>query len=101
MTGEIYTSSPNHRPGKPLRSWSEPTQEREHNARSVLRFSAAQDSLRQLIAGEHLATADLVSFGRLNSFCVALGYEPLVELMREPFIDPGVAEFFEPLVEEE
>jgi len=97
----MYTSSPNHRPGEPLRSWLESTPVREHDARSVLRFSAAEDSLRKLIASEGLATEDIMSFGRLNSFCFAQWYEPLVELMREPFIDPSVAEFFGPLVKEE
>lgn len=94
----MYTSSPNQRPGEPLRSWLEPTPTREHDARAVLRFSAAQDSLRKLIAGEVLTTDDIVSFGRLNSFCVAQWYEPLVELMREPFIEPEVAEYFGTLV---
>jgi hypothetical protein len=100
VTSEMYTSSPNDRPGEPLRSWLEPTPAREHDARAVLKFLAAQESLRKLIAGEALATDDVVSFGRLNSFCVAQWYEPLVELMREPFIDPEVAVFFRPLVSE-
>ncbi len=97
----MYTSSPNHRPGEPLRSWLESTPVRAHDARSVLRFAAAEDSLRKLIAAEGLTTEDIVSFGRLNSFCVAQWYEPLVELMREPFIEPSVAEFLKPLVSEE
>ncbi|MEV4667879.1 hypothetical protein [Microbacterium sp. LWO12-1.2] len=98
VAGETHTSSPNQRPGKPLRSWREETWEREHNARAVLKFSEATDAVRKLIAGESLTTEDIVSLGRLNSFCVAQWYEPLVELMREPFIDPDVADFFGPLV---
>lgn len=98
VAGETYTSSPNHRPGEPLRSWREATPEREHNARAVLKFSAAREALRKLIEGESLATEDIVSLGRLNSFCVAQWYEPLVELMREPFIDPDIAALFRPLV---
>lgn len=84
-----------------MRSWLESTPVREHDARSVLRFSAAEDSLRKLIAGESLTTEDIVSFGCLNSFCFSQWYEPFVELMREPFIDPSVAEFVRPLVKEE
>lgn len=84
-----------------MRSWLASTQVREHDARSVLRFSAAEVSLRKLIAGEGLSTEDIVSFGRLNSFCVAQWYEPFVDLVREPFIDPSVAEFLKPLVSEE
>lgn len=57
--------------------------------------------MRKLIAGEGLSTEDIVSFGRLNSFCVAQWYEPFVDLVREPFIDPSVAEFLKPLVSEE
>lgn len=98
MNDETLTSSPNHRPGEPLRSWLEATREREHNARAVLSFSEATDAVRKLIAGETLTLEDMVSFGRLNSFCVLQWYEPLVELMREPYIDPDVAELFGPLV---
>lgn len=65
---------------------------------AILKFSAARDPLRKLIAGEETTTEDLVAFGRLNSYAVAQWYEPVVELMREPFIEPQVAEFFGPLV---
>lgn len=96
----MYTSSPNHRPGEPLRSWLESTPVREHDARSVLRFSAADGSVRKLIEGEALNTDDLLSFGRLNSYCVSQWYEPVVELMNDPFIKPPVADFFRMVVTE-
>jgi hypothetical protein len=101
MTHGIQFSSPNQRPGEPLRSWLDLSPETEHNARAVLSFSRASGSLRAVINGEIPTTEDLVSLGRLNSYCVAQWYEPVVELMREPFIDPRVAEFFRPLVFDE
>jgi len=98
MNEEAYSVSPNSRPGQPLRSWVEDTIEREHNARAILQFSASTDSLRRLIEGDSLALEDIVALARLNSFCVAQWYEPVVELMREPFIHAPVADFFRPLV---
>ncbi len=96
--GKMYTWSPNQRPGEPLRSWTEPSREREHNARAMLHFSRAAEALRRLIDGEGLTVDDVVALGRLNSFCVAHWYQPVVELMRDPFVEPEVAEYFGPLV---
>lgn len=100
MNEAEWTASPNVRPGEPLRSWSSPTPVVEHDARAVVVFSGARDPLARIIAGEPLSLEDQVALGRLNSFCVAQWYEPIVTMLREPHIDPVIAAFFEPLLAE-
>ncbi|RKN66773.1 hypothetical protein D7252_03640 [Microbacterium sp. CGR2] len=61
-------------------------------------FSDARGPLARIIAREPLSLEDQVALGRLNSFCVAQWYEPVVTMLKEPHIDPAVADFFEPLL---
>ena len=94
MGGSKLNVSPNSRPGEPLRSWHETTPVVDHDAMSVVTFANARDALARLIAREPLSLQDQVALGRLNSYCVVQGYEPIVSLLREPYIEPETAEFF-------
>lgn len=98
MKEPMLRESSNNRPGEPLRSWLVPTEVVEHNARAVVAFSGAHDALARIIAHAPLSLEDQVALGRLNSFCVAQWYEPVVTMLREPHIDPAIAKFFEPLL---
>lgn len=63
-----------------------------------IQFAHASEALARLISGGVLRDADVIALGRLNSFCVARWYQPMVTLLDKPFIDPGVAAFVEPLL---
>ncbi|WP_163618465.1 hypothetical protein [Microbacterium sp. B35-30] len=98
MTEIQMSASPNTRPGEPHRSWLAPTRVVEHDALAVVSFSGARDALGRLIANEPLSLEDQLALGRLNSFCFALWYEPVVTMLKDPAIDTEVAAFFEPLL---
>ena len=95
-----YIESENHRPGEPLRSWLARTPVLLLDAVFVIRMADAWVAIERLIntqtnSGEVAATSvqDMAIFGRLNSFCVARWYEPLVALTGPiPRMDPEVAQ---------
>lgn len=98
MAAIEWVESPNTRPGEPHRSWLRPTEVVQHDAMSVVSFSRSRDALRRLIGDEQLSLEDQVVLGRLNSYCFALWYEPVVTMLPAPQVDPEVAAFFEPLL---
>ena len=61
-------------------------------------MSKSGDALARIIEGVELSLEDQVSLGRLNSFCVAQWYEPIVTMLPDAHIDPELATFFAPLV---
>lgn len=75
-----------------------PTDVVKHDARAVVAFAKAREPLARIIAGESLSLDDLVLLGRLNSFCVAQWYEPMITMLPEAQIEAGVADFLRPLV---
>lgn len=90
--------SSNSRPGEPLRSWLSHTDVVTADAIFTVRMAGAKEALERLIAGESLSPDDQIALGRLNSYCVARWYEPMVALMHEVHIDPDVAQFLSPLL---
>lgn len=89
----IPHESSNYRPGEPLRSWTSGESVAPFDAELAIAASESLGSLLRLLDGDKLSDADLIAFGRLNSYCVLRWYEPLVSLIRGPEIPPEVIEF--------
>lgn len=89
----LSRESSNHRSGERLRSWTSGESVAPFDAEFAIAASEALGSLRRLLDGDQLSNADVVAFGRLNSYCVLRWYEPLVNLIRGPEIPPEVIEF--------
>jgi len=85
--------SPNVRPGEPLRSWVAGTDVARYDAIFIIRMAHAKSALAKLLESQPLSADDLIALGRLNSYCVSRWYEPMVDLMTEPWIDPEVGSF--------
>lgn len=81
--------SSNYRPGEPLRSWADETLVASHDAVFALKMADAVDAMSRLLNHEALSVDDVLAFGRLNSYCVARWYEPMVTLLPDPAIDPA------------
>lgn len=90
-TPEHFESS-NYRPGEPLRSWVYGDPVVGIDADLLMSKAGARESIRKLVRGETLDVEDIVSFGRLNSFCVLEWYEPMVILVGDPRLDPNLPE---------
>jgi hypothetical protein len=89
----LPTESSNYRPGEPFRSWTSGEPVASHDAYASISAADALSSLRRLLDGDQLDDADLIAFGRLNSWCIQFWYEPMVNLLRGAQISPEVAEF--------
>ena len=55
----------------------------------VLKASGARDSVMKLVNEDPLTPQDELAFGRLNSWCVQMWYEPMVMLITRPQLDPS------------
>lgn len=95
MNGEYadseVTSSSNWRPGEPHRSWADVSDVVYHDAIFALRMAGAVPAINRLLDSEPTDIEDLIAFGRLNSYCYARWYEPMVSLLPDPRIDPETA----------
>lgn len=58
----------------------------------ALKQARAHTAVQKLISGDPLETDDLIAFGRLNSFCFLMRYEPMVMLATDPMPNPALAE---------
>ncbi len=85
--------SSNYRPGEPLRSWLNGEEVTRYDAELIVQKSGSADSLRKLFSGGSLDDADLIAFGRLNSWCVLQWYEPIVILVSKPTAAAKVVKF--------
>ena len=95
---KLPAESSNYRPGEPLRSWTSGEPIAPIDAELIIQASESLASLRRLIQGSELEDRDLIAFGRLNSYCVLMWYEPMVSLIREPRIDPDLVQLLKKTV---
>ena len=87
-TGE----SSNYRPGEPLRSWDSSEPITSVDAELIIKAANAKAAVIRLVNDEPLSVKDELAFGRLNSWCVQMWYEPMVMLIGNPQIDPALPE---------
>lgn len=80
--------------GEPLRSWLADTPVRRADASITVQTAAAQEALALIIKGLPGPPSHQVALARLSSYSVPRWYEPVVELLPEPIIDPELASFF-------
>lgn len=86
-SGEV---SPNYFPGEPLRPWDAAEPNIAFAALLLIRSAGARGAIERLVRSEPVSVEDLVTFGRLNSWCVLQWREPMVMLIGEPRIDPAL-----------
>ena len=94
-----FIEVPAYRAGVALRPWLPELDYTRSCAAITLKMAAAGPATRRLLNGDDVSTEDLAAFGRLNWAAVSLGWEPLVELHRDPVLDPDLAEFLRALPE--
>ncbi|MGO3796628.1 MAG: hypothetical protein ACTJGR_05860 [Pauljensenia sp.] len=89
---EIHSgeTSPNYLPGEPLRPWDAAEPNIELAALLLIKSADARGAIERLVRSESLSVEDLLTFGRLNSWCVLQWREPMVMLIGEPQIDPAL-----------
>lgn len=61
----------------------------------MIKSAGAAGALRKLVHGEPVTVEDEAVFGRLNSWCVQMWYEPMVVLIKRPQVSPGVRALLE------
>jgi len=56
----------------------------------LIKKAKARPAIENLINSRPLSSSDLISLGRLNSYCVLEWYEPMVVLIEDPRISPNL-----------
>jgi len=73
-----------------LKEWSGTSQKIAIDVSLALKQANASQAIQKLLASESLLVDEEISLGRLNSFCVLMGYEPMVMLATGPVLDSRI-----------
>lgn len=91
--------SSNYRPGEPLRPWDSTEPVTAVDAELIIKAARAATAVRALIDGTPLTVDDQLTLGRLNSWAVQHWYEPMVNLIGEPRLDPALPDLLRGRIE--